>query len=220
MYTKRTYGGPVTRAAKRYKTKVSQSDHAKLLRLQRTVAALKPETKYLQLQSQNNNVTSAGVVAYLSGIAQGVTDATRVGDSIRAQWLDVSIHTEQMTTPGYIFRVDIVKDKMNDQGFPTVSQIFTSADPTANFVNRLFDQRFKILQTYWFSSNAWLSGGQEAAVVKNGRLSLGNMPIEFTGTGATIASAGKNALFIVITTNDGSSTMDIAVNCELAFTDV
>jgi len=224
MYSKRTYGGPLTRSAKRYKTRVSQSDHAKLLRLQRTVAALKPETKWFQLSTAANNVVAAtGQIALISGIAQGITENTRVGDSIRAGWLDVRCFMQQQpTTSGYVMRVDIVKDKQNDQGFPVVSGaggVLTNVDPTVSFQNRVLDERFKILHTFYFHSNEWGFAGTGAGAQQNCRLKL-DMPMTFSGTGATVGSASKNALFAVFTTNDSSNVSDVDLSTELSFTDV
>jgi len=230
MYSKRVYGG-VTRSGKpfkRAKTSVSQSDHQKLLRLQRVVSALKPELKYVQNAVALTNVSSStGSIGYLSGCAQGTNFNQRIGNKVRAKWLNFGVEVfgwGGAGASGFRASVYIIKDKLNQGVLPTtvgaVPAILTSADPGVSFVNRGDPDRFVVLHKFNFTANSFLAGGPQSGVYQEKMLYLNDMPIEYEGTANTIGSAGKNALFCCIISNDTSDTVDFYTTAEICYSDI
>lgn len=229
MYSKRVYGGGYTRSGrtfKKAKTSVSQSDHNKLLRLQRVVSALKPELKYAQTALTNTNIGAAGQIAYLTPVAQGTDYNQRVGNKIRCKWLHLNIEVQGWTnsTSGFYGDVFIVKDKMNQGVLPTavgaVPAILTTGDPGTSFLNRADNDRFVVLKKFRFCSNAFGSGGVPNGVAQEYKIYLNDMPMDFETSAGAIAGASKNALFIVFITNDSGSAADFYTTSELCFSDV
>jgi len=228
MYSKRTYGG-VTRSGKpfkRAKTSVSQSDHQKLIRLQRVVSALKPELKYAQTAVANTNIGGAGQISYITPIGQGTDYNQRVGNKVRCKWLNIGIEVLGWSSTSTGFRGDVyvIKDKMNQGALPTATgaspAVLTTADPGTAFLNRQDNDRFVVLHKFKFGSNSFGSGGPLGGVCQEKMIYLNDMPMEFEGTSAAVASASKNSIFLVLITNDSASAADFYTVAELCYSDV
>lgn len=224
--SKRAYGGPGrsynTRSFKSRKT--SSSDHAKLLRLQRTVAALKPEVKRLFTLVAITNLPSAtGSISYISGIAQGVFNTERVGDSVRPIRLDVRFNMVGANAgTGFLYSLFIVKDKTSNGTVPSVAGtggVLTSANSVTAFQNELTKSRFQILKRVDVSSNTYTFGTPGVHPFSSHSFKLSS-PMNYQDTSGGQTGANTNALYLIVISNDGTDVADFSLQSELHFTDV
>ena len=228
MFRKRTYGGSYAGgapAAKRYSK--ARTVNSKVVALQKKVALLSPEVKSFFISISEANITAAaGRIFRLSNIVQGLTDVNRVGDKVRVLNIKLSIDAGQFfaTVGGSptSYRVAIVKDLMSNGVLPTISgavtSIYNSFTPfNQQMVQKVTRNRFKVLKQWYVDSNQ-LAGGTRSWTIPM------NIPCNFVqsylSSAGTIADADKNQLYLVITTNDGASTLDIGGLAEISFTDV
>jgi len=219
----RRYGGSVSnssRPAKRYKA--SPSDHSKLVRLQRTVNLLKPEVKCAQFTGSFANVVGGtGAIDYLSQVAQGVTKGARLGDQIRVTRLQIRIQgTAPVANSSVVNRIIIVRDKSQVGGTPSISggvtSIFSSGNSTALQLPNNMD-RFQIMKDVMYSPNEQVLGNKSGEYAFDMKL---NLLTDFISTGASVANSSKNAMYIIVLTDDTTNVQDWAWTVNLHFTDV
>jgi len=230
MYRKRVYGGPTSGAysggGKR--ARVVAPLTAKVKALQRKVALLSPEVKVYETAITDANITAAaGAISYISDILQGTADSNRIGDKVHAKSLSIRFRigdfgTASSSNPGtYCFT--LIQDKESNGVIPSiaggVNSIFSSFDTKSNkFILPSTSDRFKILKQKYVSANA-LVYGVGGGPVWDWKVPL-NSTMTFNSSAGTVADASKGALYMVTTTTDASSTIDLVYGLHLYFTDV
>jgi len=215
---KRIYGGRLP-VAKR-----SKSISAKVTRLQRQVAVLRPELKWVTSGSSITNVDDgAGGIAYLSGISQGTDIVNRVGDYVHAKKIDINVKVVsgiESAASHVTYRVLLVLDKDSNGTVPTIAAvanaILTGTQPI-NQLNRTTAGRFKILRDKILSSTALITGANE--FLWKWEVDL-NHKMTFRGTAGSQAEAGKNSLYLVCLSDGTADTVDFASSQQIGFTDV
>jgi len=223
--SKRTYGGGLSgRSGPSKYRKTSPSISGKILRLQRTVAALRPEVKQLQTVTTISNLAQAtGNIAYISGVAQGTTDASRIGDTIRPKYLNVSQYFINPGATAGFYSTFVVLDKESNGVVPVISgtaqAVFSTFNNTEVFTNPSTEKRFKILKRFDVSSASHLSGAPGGSLVQHARIPLSGM-MHFHDTSSAQTGAGKNALYLITITNDSTNVADFSLTSQLGFTDV
>lgn len=163
------------------------------------------------VQASNGTVATAGALIYYAAISQDDTISGRTGDKINP--------TELLWTFGYsdtatgIARMIIFQDTSNTGAAPSVTDVLSSATPQAH-LNTVYNlqKRFRVLVDRTITTSA----AGEQYVNLRGRVTKLS-PIYFNGTGATSASGGKNALYVLII--GGQATGGYAINLDLAYTD-
>lgn len=213
-------------AYKRQKT--THTDHVKLARLQRQVAALRPEVKLFETGTFVPGaapVPTAGVISPLTLIAQGTNAENRIGDICRAVSLEVKILPSTNSTivaasvASYSFL--IVKDLESNGVLPTISGangIFVSNTPVGCIQQAETSKRFKILAQRTFTLT-------EINLSRNVFIRWFlkfNHQMTFHDATATQTACGKNAMYIVMLTDDpgiNASHASYNVSAVLRFTD-
>lgn len=158
------------------------------------------ETKIMDtgaLSIANTAFTSTGTVVYLSGCAQGTDYNNRIGNSIKAEYLNLNMDVEVGSTNLTTTRLIIFKDRENRQSAPAVTDVLESADVKAHYnhnnLNRftiLYDD-FAVLNTY--------KPNRAFAINKH----LGTH-IYYSGTGSTSASADEGSIWMLAMSNTAS----------------
>ena len=211
-----------TRSGGRFRKASRQTDHAKLQRLQRQVAALRPELKYYQESATLSNIGAAvGLVTYVSGIAQGSDDINRIGNQITVKSVDMNIKcVSGYSSNPATYVVYLIRDNDSNGVLPTVSgtvnSILTGSQPI-NQLLRTAEGRFKILRKKQLSGLMLASGSEQFVFTWSIKL---NTILTYRGTTGAQANAGKHALYLVIVSDDASDTVDFAYSSQIGFTDV
>lgn len=196
---------------------------AKVSRLQRQVALLKPETKLSYGALSTNNITqAAGAIMYCSPVPQGALDNDRIGDTIRPQFMRVRGHITGINTVGCLVRFIVIKDTQSNQATPVISGatygVFSSFVARTAHIRPESVKRFKVLYDYTMSGEAMTSGFGNAPFFDTGVIKLSGVTT-FTADGGTTAGAGKNQYYMVVLV-DGADTGDLNAESTLGFTDV
>jgi len=150
---------------KRFRVHAPKTVAAKITRLQRQVALLKPEVKWFYSTVSVSNVTQAGGnITYVSDVVQGTTDNTRVGDSIRP--VSIQLRGTCEPTGSTDFRIMIVKDTDSNGVIPTIAgtaeSIFIDFIARTTYKNSLTAKRFSVIYDRYYSANTITYGAMNA----------------------------------------------------------
>jgi len=196
--------------------------------LQRIVKSLAPEVKYLDTVLDSVNVPNTGTVVHITPVAQGVTQGTRVGNTINvSSILCTGFWSRNTTDPDVnaLHRIAIVVDKEQvADTAPTAGDIFTSpAEPTFGAPNLANLERFRILylSPIYDAQMMVLDSDNVATNSPSMRNTFewswkGNLKVSFNGANGT--DMDKNNVYIVFLSNDTVSDFD--GTARIAFTDV
>lgn len=161
----------------------------------------------------NTQFSNAGVVTYLSGVGQGADYNQRNGNSIKAQYQNIYAGLVRGSADSMV-RVILFRDREQRQALPAVSDVLESVDVRSNYnhnnLNRftIMKDDVKILDTY-----------------HPYQLFTYNRPLKthvyYNGTGATIASADENSIFILFLseTSSGANSPTANFNSRLGYVD-
>jgi len=201
--------------------KKAKTVNAKISRLQRQVALLKPEVKYFVTSQSINNVTqAAGAIAYVSDIQQGTSDNTRIGDSVRG--VSFRVRGTGEPTGSTDFRFLVIQDMDSNGVVPVISgtaeSIFYDFTARACMVQSLTANRYKVLWERYYNASSIVYGDSNGGYIDTGYIKL-SKPITFRANAGNNTDAGKNALYVVILVDD-ADTMDFNFRTELKYTDV
>jgi len=194
---------------------------AKVTRLQRQVALLKPETKIFYASGSQSNVTqAAGVIMYHSDVVQGTADNNRIGDSIRPQWIQLRgmCNISGQTT----FRVMLVKDSDSNGVVPSIAgaaeSIFIDFLARTCFRNSLTHKRFTVLYDKFVNDRQLTYGANGGGYFDSGKIKLSGVTT-YRASAGNNTDAGKNQYYVVIVVDD-ADTADFNWKTEMGFTDV
>jgi len=141
------------------------------------IEAINTESKYhdeTAAFTSYNTATNADVRCLTDGITQGVTDETRIGNSILAQDLQIRLAISQPVTHnavpsnsilGTFHRVIIFVWKINDFGGPTVAKLLE--DPTNIYspMNKDYTDQFVVMKDKHMVLNAQMPPVQSTVTV-------------------------------------------------------
>jgi hypothetical protein len=157
--------------------------------------------------------TTAGLITYLSQIAQGDDGSDRAAYRVNSQYMEFSLSTISTLTNN--LRVIIFRDKMNLGATPAVTDVLAAAgvySPFAYF-NNIAQRRFIPLfdRTYSSSAVGTLSHRDKARI--NDQCTT-----HFTNTTGAVASAAQNVYFMLVIT-DVAAASSITTYARSIFTD-
>lgn len=211
-------------AYKKRRTAGASTTQQQLTQLKRKVAALKPEVKCAETNGQLANVVGAtGAISYMSGIAQGVTKQTRLGDQIRLTRIQFRIQCVDALSAAsgnFVNRILVVRDKAATGVIPTISGAMASvltAGDTLTMPNPSSLDRFTILKDWTYNGNQLTLGNISGEFWCDMKM---NHVMDYLDAGATITSAGSNSLFVIVVTDATASTQDFNFIANLYFTDI
>lgn len=179
------------------------------------------EHKYIDV-NLTTNTSQAGATNYLVPIAQGNGIQERDGDSIKIQSVDLvgTLYRNTSSTANESYRVMLIRDLMNQGADPAVSDILETVGTIyAPFqhIDTLngpdYNSRFTILydelytlDTYHPTATLHIHSNHDCHVA-------------FRGTGATVASGGTGAYFLVTVTNVATNASNLDFSCRIRYTD-
>lgn len=182
----------------------------------RAVRDLKPELKYLDVDTDFTNVTTAGAIAHISSIPVGTDNVSRNGDTVNVTSILLQ-YVIRGFAAGDAYRMAIVCDKQTVQDTaPGVTDIFSVTDPIGAMPNLNTLERFRFL---------YLSPIIDGRMIDQGGMTSmrefewrGNLKISYNGDAGT--DFQKNALFLVFLSDQAGATVDVEATTRISFTDV
>jgi hypothetical protein len=176
------------------------------------------ETKYFDYTASSAQNSTVGVY-YLTGITQGLTNVTRVGNSLRLQHyaFDIMGVNNASATLATFVRVILFRDNENAGAAPAATDLLVNATAPQSIIspyNWLNLNRFGILYDNVFQMDATNNLGFQAHfnIAHNGH-------IKFRGTDATASSAGEGSIWMFLWSNQATNTPTVTLYSRIAFTD-
>lgn len=171
------------------------------------IAAINTEAKYLDTSGGLAPTLAAPSIVNLSLMAQGLTDKTRIGNSLLAKSIQVRIRlvlTNEISgvygSPYSSIRVMLIVDKLQGGTPPTIAQIMESTSSNISMANKNYTDRFTIVKDKMcnFSPN-WGTGSTTPtqAVCDFKFFKPLDFHIRYLGTGSANADAGPNQLYLI-----------------------
>jgi len=167
-----------------------------------------------------NGVITGQAQYLLSGIAQGVTQSTRVGDSIKCTNMRIEYTLLANSVAGFNgTRIIILRDLMNTGSTPAFADVLqdTSSSALINvspYLSTIAD-RFEVLydqvHTQSYTAN-------DAYVHKRIGLGIGDH-ILYKGTGATSADCWQGNVFLLISTDQNTNGPKLVLSSLMNFID-
>jgi hypothetical protein len=176
------------------------------------------ETKYVDVIGSITPSQSGGIAA-LHLLAQGVTENTRVGNSIKVHRFSFKavLAMSSSTTQASTYRILIVRDMENNGVTPTGADVLESVGSSdapkshPNFDNK---KRFSLL----FDELMQLNAASNATAIINVEIPL-EKHIEYRGTTAASGSNAEGSMFCLIFTNEATNVGSFSVASRLEYTD-
>lgn len=186
--------------------------------LQRVVKNIAPELKTLEINTNVTNLTSSGSIQHVTAIAQGDDVSDRTGNTIdlREIYMQSAFTIGSEASASTSFRIAIVRDTQQiSDTTPSVTDVFSSANPLIAFPNIANRQRFNYM---------YLSPIICMTQISNGGFGInhkfdwkGISKVSFNGTATT--DIAKGGIYILFLTDSGASTMDFVSRVRLTFSD-
>nr|UOF80765.1 capsid protein [Cressdnaviricota sp.] len=178
------------------------------------VGLVNTESKFADLGVTTLNPSNTGGLTYLSGVAQGTTNITRVGNSLLAKSVLINIQCViNASATNTVVRLVLFVDHDNQGADPAVTTVLQSADSRA-FINRLQGKRFSVLKDWQYVLNT----STNAQVNDKVYLKL-HHHIKYGGTDATVASALQGNVFLLSISDQAVNTPTVIVNSRLRYID-
>lgn len=176
------------------------------------------ELKFIDTQVTNTQVTTAGAITLINGVAQGTDFTNRIGrkilmKSILQNWMLYPNSSTNMAAGDVVRVMTIYDNQPNSGSTPAVTDVLVTADVNSplNLNNR---DRFQVLLDKRFPM-----GGAQYSV---GSLSTGSplmrhkstykkclKDVIFSGTGSTLGSIQTGALYyLTISKTNNATTLD------------
>lgn len=189
------------------------------------VAAINTEAKYLDTANGLAPTLAAPSIVNISAMAQGLTDKTRIGNSILAKSIFCKVRVVGTMTndtgPQYhSVRIMLIVDKLQGGTAPTISQIMESTSTNLSMGNKNYTDRFTILKDKIIDmNNMYYDGSNPSLGVKSIKFFKKlDFHIRYIGTDAASTSMGPNALYLVGWPL-ASSGLAFTFYCRLNYTD-
>lgn len=192
------------------------------------VAAINTEEKYLDNTASVTPNLATPTITYLTGMAQGTSDITRIGDSVKAQFLQVRFYI----TPNFIsqnnnlVRIMLIVDKMASAsmsiGTPTAAMLFASTSNPFSPINKDNGDRFVILKDKVMALNSPTpTAATSPAHGGDSRILKLNVPLDFHVRYSASAATdfGPNNILLVCWTNLTGTGPSITYYSRFKFTD-
>lgn len=171
------------------------------------IAAINTEHKYFDVSGGLSPTLASPSIQPLCLVAQGLTDKTRIGNSMLAKSIQVRIRLVLQNeisgtygSPYSSIRVMLIVDKLQGGTAPTIAQIMENTSNNISMANKNYTDRFTVIKDKMcnFSPN-WGTGSTTPtqAVCDFKFFKPLDFHIRYLGTDATAASAGPNQLYLI-----------------------
>lgn len=211
---------------------------AKVVKLTKLVAGLKPEVKYIDVSLSSNNVSVAnGLVIFLAPVSQGTNVNQRVGDLISTLWWNCNISltassAQNATNENPAYRFYIVRDTQQvgdtaPTGADLVDQPGLPKTQLLNIVTTM-QKRFQVL---YDSKPQILFPGTGIAAVNNSVVFPSKLQFNVRGSkkasirynGSASTDVQKGGIYLFFYTDivvGGIDALDFIGTSRVAYTDV
>lgn len=172
------------------------------------------------LAYNEESLTTTASVVLITGIEQGNTSLTREG-------LWVKLHSIQMigqfmrpanNAGPVLVELALVCDRRNQGEDPSWADVFES-DALTQFKEHDEGSRFKILFRKRFDCTRTDATTASYRMFKYYKRFKNPVNLQYSGTGATVASVTKNSHFLLIRSNAASASPTATINCRIRYTD-
>ncbi len=197
---------------KNTKNKSKDAVTKRLGKLERYVNTHKGDLKY---RVTYNAITPAGTgdMYYISPLAQGDDAATRTGNVVNLQRVEINMNLQMTKTCNVRFLV--FRDKMNNGVLPTINETFDSTDTIAplNYLNFHVQKRFVKLhdEIKHFTIGGVLTDTVHIDIPQA-------VKVRYSGSGGLIGSALSNQIFVAVIC-DTATAGAIALYTRIFYTD-
>jgi len=178
------------------------------------------EEKFCDATGTNVTTSTTGVMNPVSELAQGLTSATRVGDSIRIQHIEVCGRILANPDAGSTcVRVMVVRDLDGYGTAPTPADVLESTtSAVAPFAPKKFNkrERFSVLFDELFTVQG-TDNGISSAVFSYSSPHKGH--VLYLGTTAAAASDGKGSVYVVLISDEASNPAHVTYYSRITYTD-
>lgn len=174
------------------------------------------EYKYIDTVTTLASVLNTGTVTYLSGIAQGITDITRVGNKILIKDILVRLqitHNPAGSVPSSM-RIIFFASRQVNGVLPTIAEVLQSASQLSP-LNRDNTKQYVILKDYLFSTIP----ATETDIMVRKFYKIVNWHAFYDGTTNAIGDAEENHLFFLAISDVGADGPELVVDSRIKFYD-
>jgi hypothetical protein len=180
-----------------------------------TKRLLNVEKKHVDAASSFNPGAISASSVLLTGIAQGDTNESRDGSSIKLLSLSIHGRIEKSTsTTSTVVRIVLVHDKVPDGSAPSHSDIFQDSDHNSHYQTENMGTKYSIISD---KSYVMSDGGGEMKLFRNFKKL--NQKMRFTGTGATISDISQGALWLFAISNETTNTPTLTFRSRCMYVD-
>lgn len=158
----------------------------------------------------------------LNGVAEGLTELSRNGNSIRPKSLAINAHFFRGITATFdLVRFMVVRDKDSAGTAPTITEILATSAPLSHRNLGTDQNRFDILHDdLLLLSGTSAAGEQTTHTSKLVRIDMSlNKLMKYDGGGATDVSWGALYAVVLGTVAAGTSATDTSINWQMTFID-
>jgi len=118
------------------------------------VSAINTEAKYLDVSYSGNLTITTPSITCITALAQGLTDITRIGNSLLAKSINIKYRFNTSDTAQHIqTRIVIFVDKLQGGTAPTLAQLMSDTASILSHHNKNYTDRFVILKDRIFDMN-------------------------------------------------------------------
>ncbi len=167
--------------------------------------------------ADSGTFAGAGVIHYISAIAQGDQSLNREGLKINLQSIQLkAVYTKSANQDHDLCRLMIFTDRKNQGALPNVVDVLETANYLA-FKEHDETNRFRIFYDKMIPVNETAGTTTKAHFLTYYKKFTSPVKIHYQGTSANIGDASNNALFILLIA--ASATTTYATNIRLRFTE-
>lgn len=217
-YLKKTKGGYFKQLVDGQKNPYIKAGITSIPYLIKSVGLLKSlvnsEYKYIDSGTVGITFNNTGTVSYLTDVAQGLGDEDRIGNTILLK--DIIFRCEiamNATASATSVRVILFCDKETDGTSPTVTQVLETASYLSP-LNQDSSKRFVVLHDIGFSMSIYNN-----RIISDKFYKELNIHTRYDGSGATVADARQNQIFLLTISNEVTNVPTINYNSRIKFYD-
>lgn len=159
-----------------------------------------PEKKHID-NYNSGTVSNSASINYISNIGQGLTDNQRLGDEIKVLTIDLTAQVVAGDATNAI-RVLVIRDVDTDGVAPTETELFETTSNPFSPINSAYTHRFKVL----YDKLIGVATAGPDGLTFRARIKCPSLITEYINTGATDASAGTNAYWLIRQSDSGAAT--------------
>lgn len=148
---------------------------------------------------------AAPLFTLITGIAQGLTSLTRIGNQITIRSINGQFVFTGTSYP-QVIKVAVIYDNQVNGSSGTAAGVYNSlAGNIFPFAQKNYDQRarYTVLKTFEFALNPMVSG-IAPQIAKNFYIKGLKLPMIFTGTTGSISDISKGAIYLYMTSSQTS----------------